>query len=80
MTKDDEDVIAIGKLRRPGRIGANVTYDPGYGIRVEDEDVPPEPSAAAAWVKRAGGWLRVYRGLPRDRQPVTDFLREVRRR
>ncbi len=80
MTRGDDDVIAIGKLRRPGRIGASVTYDPGYGIRVEDEDVPPAPAAAAAWVKRAGGWLRVFRGLPKDCHAVTEFLREVRRR
>ena len=80
MIREDDDVILIGKLRRPGRIGANVTYDPGHGIRVEDEDVPPAPKAAAEWVKRAGGWLRVYRGLTKDIQPVTDFLREVRRK
>lgn len=80
MIYEDDDVILIGKLRRPGRIGANVTYDPGYGIRVEDEDVPPEPKAAASWIKNAGGWLRVYRGLPKDHRAVSDFLREVRRK
>lgn len=80
MISADDDVIVIGKLRRPGRIGANVTYDPTWGIRVEDEDVPRDPLAAASWIRRAGGWLRVCRGLPKDCRSVSDFLREVRRK
>lgn len=57
---DENDVVPIGKLRRPGKPGAPVSYDPGYGIRVGGEDAPAAPAAAATWCRGAGGWLRVY--------------------
>lgn len=75
---DDDDVISIGKLRRPGRPGVSITYDPGYGIRVEDEAAPPEPKAAAHWLKKQAGWLRIYKGVPKGHPLIDDFLRACR--
>ncbi len=76
----DDDIIMIGKLRRPGKPGASVTFDPTYGIRVEGEGAPPDADQAARWVKKAGGWLRVRRGAAKAHTEVAYFLKEVRRR
>lgn len=59
MNLAEDDVIEIGKLRRPGLPGAPISYDPGYGIRVAAENCPPEPAAAAAWCRASGGWVRL---------------------
>ncbi len=76
---EDEDVVSIGKLRRPRKLGAAVSYDPGYGIRVDGEDAPPDAASAAAWCRRAGGWLRVYEAAKRSTSPiVADFIRLCR--
>ncbi len=77
---NDDDIISIGKLRRPGKPGAAVSYDPTYGIRIVGEAVPPEADLAAAWVKRAGGWLRVLKGVKKGNPEIDYFLRAVRRR
>lgn len=73
---NEDDVISIGKLRRKNRPGANVSYDPGYGIRIEGEDVPREPSKAAAWIRRQRGFLRIYFSAFRvEHIGVKDFLK-----
>jgi hypothetical protein len=59
MNASEDDVIEIGKLRRPGLPGASIIYDPRYGIRVASEDCPPAPAAAAAWCRTSGGWVRL---------------------
>ena len=58
IAANENDAVAIGKLRRQGRPAAAVSYDPGYGIRVAGEDAPRDSAAAAAWC-RSAGWLRV---------------------
>lgn len=76
----EDDVITIGKLRRPGRPAASITYDPLYGIRVEDEQIPPEPVAAAFWIHKSGGWVR-FRRAALDGHPVAQaFVKAWRQR
>ncbi len=55
----NKDTVLIGKFRRPGHPGADVSYDPSHGIRVAGEDVPASPAGAAAWCKNAGGWVLI---------------------
>lgn len=77
----EDDVISIGKLRRPGHPGVAVSYDPSWGIRVEDEDVPREPAAAAAWCRKTGGFLRVYASARKSTSvTVADFIHAWRKR
>jgi hypothetical protein len=79
--EDENDVVPIGRLRRIGQPGASVTYDPGHGIRVETEDVPPTPAAAAAWIRSTGGWLRVYGAVKKTKRlPIAEFLKAVKAR
>lgn len=74
-------IITIGKLRRKERPGAFVIFEPGYGIRIEGEDAPPEPAAAAEWVHKSGGWLRVHSMGRNTRIPeVVEFVGRARRR
>ncbi|MBS3927756.1 MAG: hypothetical protein KGZ65_04110 [Sphingomonadales bacterium] len=83
IQEQDDDVIQIGKLRRPGRPAASVTYDPGYGMRVDGEGAPPDAEQAARWVKASGGWLRLrgdVRRLAKAHPEVAYFLKAVRRR
>ena len=77
---NDDDIITIGKLRRPGKPGAAVTFDPGHGVRVAGESVPRDAEQAARWVRSCGGWLRVLRGAARANEEIARFLKEVRRR
>lgn len=80
---DEDDIIQIGKLRRPGCMSASVTYDPSHGIRIEDEKAPPEPAAAAAWLKRRTGWLRLRGDLSRiakQHPEISAFLKAWRKR
>ncbi|MES2155409.1 MAG: hypothetical protein V4510_09775 [bacterium] len=80
MGSDEDDVVPVGKLRRVGAPSAAVSYDPTYGIRIEGEDAPPEPQAAAAWCRRAG-WLRLHGPARRARSgPVRDFVKAWRTR
>jgi hypothetical protein len=76
---NDDDVISIGKLRRPGRPAASITFDPGYGIRVEDMDAPKEPVAAAFWLKKQAGWLRIFKCIPKGHPLVDEFVKACRR-
>lgn len=77
----DDDIVSIGKLRRPGQPGAAVSYDPTHGIRIEGEDAPPEPVAAAAWIRRRKGWLRVYSAAKKTASvKVREFLKAWRKR
>lgn len=77
----DDDVFAIGKLRRPGFPSAAVSYDPSHGIRLEGEKIPSTPADAAAWLRRHSGWLRVYGRARKHGAPtaVRDFLVAWRR-
>ena len=76
----DDDVVSIGKLRRPGKPGAAVSYDPGYGIRIVGEDCPADADQAARWVKKSGGWMRVNARVKNALHPeVAYFVRAVRR-
>lgn len=81
---NDDDIIIIGKLRRPGKPGASVTFDPGYGIRIEGEAVPPDADQAARWVRKEG-WLRVPNRLKTllskgEHPEIEHFVDAARRR
>lgn len=81
MEPQEDDVIEIGKLRRKGYPGAPISYDPGHGIRIADENVPLDPADAAAWCRRSGGWLRVKAAAKESKSVgVQDFLRAWRNR
>lgn len=81
MITAEEDVIEIGKLRRPGLPGAPISYDPGYGIRVAAENCPPEPAAAAAWCRASGGWVRLRASARKSNSTaVRDFVTAWRTR
>lgn len=68
-------MILIGKLRRSYYPPALITYDATHGIRVHGEDAPCSPQGAAAWCRRAGGWLRVRKSAKREVGPVRDFIK-----
>jgi len=76
---NEDDVITIGKLRRPGTPAAAISYDPTHGIRLEGETIPPEPQRAAAYMRRRGGWLRLTPSARRIGDgPVREFIKAWR--
>lgn len=77
----EDDIISIGKFRRPGQPGAHVTYDPSYGIRVEGEIVPPDPVAAGKWCQDQKGWMRVQnKHAARNSFAIKTFLKAWRKK
>ena len=77
---NEDDVVTIGKFRRPARPGVNLTYDPAYGLRLGSEPIPPEPAAAAAWLRAQKGWLRVFDRAAKGHPVVSDFLAAWRKK
>ena len=75
---NDEDVISLGKLRRRRLPPAAISYDPTYGIRVEDEDAPREPRAAAAWLRATKCGVRIFKAVPNGHPAVDEFLAALR--
>lgn len=77
----DDDIIPIGKLRRSYYPTAAVSWDPTYGIRIENENVPPEPAAAGTWCRQMGGFIRVDTKAKRSQHTaVRAFLKAWRSR
>lgn len=76
----DEDVIPLGKLRRRRGPPAAISYDPTYGIRVQDEDAPKEPRAAAAWLLATRCGVRIFGRVPAGHPAVDEFLAALRKR
>lgn len=74
----DDDVISIGKMRRRRGPPASITYDPGYGIRVEDENAPRDPRAAAAWLKATKCGIRIFAAIPKGHPLVDEFIKALR--
>lgn len=73
------EAIPVGKFRRQGKVAVDISYDPSYGIRIEGAPAPADPEEAGAWCRRAGGWLRLRRGVAKAVPAVAEFVRAWRR-